>query len=88
MQQKSIGLYVQESTLNTCKGSFAKIIDELDKVVKAKKYVVQGGKELAVKSARLDIVIPKELDISDLKNHLMKHLMEKNSNVKLNIIIK
>ncbi len=88
MQQKSIGLYVQESTLNTYKGSFAKIIDELDKVVKAKKYVVQGGKELAVKSARLDIVIPKELDISTLEKHLSDHIRGNNLNVTLNIVVK
>ena len=88
MQQKSIGLYVQESTLNTYKGSFAKIIDELDKVVKAKKYVVQGGKELAVKNARLDIVIPKELDISDLKNYLENYITQRKLDVKVLIVIK
>lgn len=88
MQQKSVGLYVQASTLKTYKNSFSKIIDQLDKVVQAKKYVVQGGKELSVKNARLDIVVPKGLDISDLKNHLSEHIMENNLRVALNIVVK
>ena len=44
---------------------------ELDNVVRAKSYVLQGGKRvLQVKRARLDIVVQEGVDISTLKRYL------------------
>ena len=46
-------------------------VKELDNVVRAKSYVLQGGKRvLQVKRARLDIVVQEGVDISKLESYL------------------
>lgn len=50
--------------------------------------MVQGGKELSVKNARLDIVIPKGLDISDLKNYLENYISQRKLDVKVLVVVK
>ena len=87
MQQKTIGM-VTEHTLKNYIPRYAKVINDLDNVVRAKKFVLQGGRTLQVNSARLDIVIPKGLDASILKNGLQAHIISNQKKVILNIITK
>lgn len=61
---------------------------DLDNVVRAKKFVLQGSRTLQVNSASLDIVIPKDLDASILKNGLQAHIISNQKKVILNIITK
>ena len=88
MQQKTIGS-ITEATLKSYKSSYTKIIKELDNVVRAKSYVLQGGKRvLQVKRARLDIVVQEGVDISTLKRYLEDYIYRNSSSVTLTIIIK
>lgn len=88
MQQKTIGS-ITEATLKSYKSSYKKIIKELDNVVRAKSYVLQGGKRvLQVKRARLDIVVQEGVDISTLKRYLEDYIYRNSSSVTLTIIIK
>ena len=62
---------------------------ELDNVVRAKSYVLQGGKRvLQVKRARLDIVVQEGVDISKLESYLNSKITQDRLNVIVNIIIK
>jgi len=64
-------------------------VKELDNVVRAKSYVLQGGKRvLQVKRARLDIVVQEGVDISTLKRYLEDYIYRNSSSVTLTIIIK
>lgn len=88
MQQKTIGS-ITEATLKSYKSSYTKIIKELDNVVRAKSYVLQGGKRvLQVKRARLDIVVQEGVDISTLKNELERYIIDQGSSVTLKVIVK
>ncbi|NWO29408.1 hypothetical protein [Capnocytophaga sp. oral taxon 903] len=88
MQQKTIGS-ITEATLKSYKSSYTKIIKELDNVVRAKSYVLQGGKRvLQVKRARLDIVVQEGVDISKLESYLNSKITQDRLNVIVNIIIK
>ena len=62
---------------------------ELDNVVRAKSYVLQGSKRvLQVKRARLDIVVQEGVDISKLESYLNSKITQDRLNVIVNIIIK
>ena len=88
MQQKTIGS-ITEATLKSYKSSYTKIIKELDNVVRAKSYVLQGSKRvLQVKRARLDIVVQEGVDISKLESYLNSKITQDRLNVIVNIIIK
>ncbi|MGK7648500.1 hypothetical protein ACSQ7D_00600 [Capnocytophaga sp. G1920] len=64
-------------------------VKELDNVVRAKSYVLQGGKRvLQVKRARLDIVVQEGVDISKLESYLNSKITQDRLNVIVNIIIK
>jgi len=64
-------------------------VKELDNVVRAKSYVLQGGKRvLQVKRARLDIVVQEGVDISTLKNELERYIIDQGSSVTLKVIVK
>jgi hypothetical protein len=73
MQQKSIRASVAESTLNSYKSSFKKIIDNMEDVVKTGNYNIQGGDIINVNSAYFDVVVQKGLDYSSLKSAIENH---------------
>jgi hypothetical protein len=82
MQQKSIRASVTESTLNSYKSSFKKIIDDLYDVKTSGTYTLQGGNVINVSEARLDIVVQSGLDTKTLQS-LVEYGLQKDVIVKI-----
>ena len=66
MQQKSIGPYVKESTLNTYNSSFGKIIDNMAEVVRNGSYKLQDGSIITISKGQFDIVVQEGFNTSVL----------------------